>query len=758
VADVTRRFVVAAVLAVPVVLGAMREFFPVLAFVPPVLHDPLVQFLLATRVVVYSGANFYRGMWSTLRHRTADMNTLIGLGTGAAYLSSVANTFLAGPLAALGVPVAVYYEVVVVIIALVLLGRLLEVRAKAGTSAAIQRLITLQPPTARVIREGRELDVPVAEVRVGDVVVVRPGERIPVDGVILEGSSTIDESMITGESVPVDKGPGDEVIGGTINKTGAFRFRATKVGKDTVLAQIIRLVQEAQGSKAPIQRLADVVAGYFVPAVLMIAVATFVVWFVFGPEPSLVYALLTSVAVLIIACPCAIGLATPTSITVGVGKGAEYGVLIKGGEALEVAGRVNAIVLDKTGTLTKGEPALTDVVPAAGFRPEDVLHLAASAERASEHPLGQAMVRAAQARGMTLTEPKDFRALPGRGLEATVDGRRVLVGTPRLLRERELPPAAIEELEARGADLAARGKTPMYVAVDGQAAGVLAVADTLKPHAAKVVRRLQELGLEVWMLTGDNRRTAEAIARQVGISPDKVLAEVLPEHKARKVRELQRQGKVVAMVGDGINDAPALVQADLGIAIGTGTDVAIESSDITLISGDLQGVLIAIELSRATLRNIKENLFFAFVYNVLGIPVAAGVLYPFFGIFLSPIVAAAAMALSSVSVVTNALRLTRDRPRRAVVARSDVVAAGRGAPATLPPGELPKGPVPEEWNGWRPKPARVEDPVCHRAGDPRDMAAETHYRGRVYCFCSVQCQADFEKSPERYRGAAGAPS
>ncbi|KCZ71908.1 copper/silver-translocating P-type ATPase [Candidatus Methanoperedens nitroreducens] len=747
VADVTRRFIVAAVLAVPVVLGAMREFFPALAFVPTILHNPLVQFLLTTPVVAYSGANFYRGMWGTLRRRTADMNTLIGLGTGAAYVYSVANTFFAGFFIALGIPVAVYYEVVVAIIALVLLGRLLEARAKAGTSAAIQRLIGLQARTARVVRNGQEMDVPVEDVRVDDVVIVRPGEKIPVDGVIREGSSTIDESMITGESIPVDKGPGDEVIGATINKTGSFRFKATKVGKDTALAQIIRLVQEAQGSKAPIQRLVDVVSSYFVPVVLMAAVATFVIWFILGPEPGIVFALLTSVAVLIIACPCALGLATPTSITVGTGKGAEYGVLIKGGEALEVAGKVNAIVMDKTGTLTKGEPALTDVAPALGFGRDEVLYLAASAERASEHPLGQAIVRAAQAQDMSLAEPKDFRAVPGRGLEAVVDERRVLVGTPQLLAERDI---FMRELEARGAELALQGKTPMYVAVDDQAAGVIAVADTMKPNAAAVVQRLRDLGLEVWMLTGDNRRTAEAIARQVSIASDKVLAEVLPEHKAQKVAELQRQGKVVAMVGDGINDAPALVQADLGIAIGTGTDVAIESGDITLISGDVQGVLIAVELSRATMSNIKGNLFFAFVYNTLGIPIAAGVLYPFFGILLSPIVAAAAMALSSVSVVTNALRLRGFQPRREPVAHREVTAVSHGEPAELPEGELPRGPVPEERGGWRPKQAQVEDPVCHRTANPRDMAAYMHHRGRVYYFCSQECKTKFESNPDRY--------
>ncbi|MBI2938868.1 MAG: heavy metal translocating P-type ATPase [Chloroflexi bacterium] len=787
VADVARRFVVAAALAVPVVLGAMREFFPALASIPPVLRDPPVQFALTTPIVVYSGANFYRGTWSTLRHRTADMNALIGLGTGAAYLYSVASTFLAGFFASLGIPAHVYYEVVGVIVALVLLGRLLEARAKAGTSAAIQRLIGLRAETARVIRDGHEQEVPVEGVQVGDTVIVRPGEKIPVDGVILEGSSTVDESMITGESIPIDKAPGDEVIGATLNKTGSFRFRATKVGKDTALAQIIRLVQEAQGSKAPIQRLADVVSGYFVPAVLMIAVATFVVWFVVGPAPSIVFALLTSVAVLLIACPCALGLATPISITVGTGKGAEYGVLIKGGEALEVAGKVDAIILDKTGTITRGEPALTDVVPAPEFDRDEVMRLAASAERASEHPLGQAIVRAAEAQGLPLLEPKEFQAIPGHGLVATVDGRRVLVGTSRLLAERGISPGA---LEPRGRSLAEQGKTPMYLAVDGQAVGILGVADTIKPNAAQAIRRLGQLGLDVWMLTGDTRQTARAIARQVGIEPDRAMAEVLPEEKARQVQELQRRGKVVAMVGDGINDAPALVQADVGIAIGTGTDVAIESGDITLVSGDLQGVATAIELSRATMRNIRENLFLAFVYNPLGIPIAAGTLYPLFGVLLSPIVAAAAMALSSLSVVTNALRLTRFRPRRVPASppflsraagapphplpavpqpvppgeRGDHparslrergwTAISHGEPARLPAGELPKGPTPVASGGWRPRPASVEDPVCHRTADPREMAEDVHYQGRVYYFCSARCRAEFDCQPEQYTGRA----
>ena len=550
----------------------------------------------------------------------------------------------------------VYYEAASVIIALVLLGRMLESRAKGRTSDAIRRLVGLQPKTARVVRAGAEADLPIEEVVAGDIIVVRPGEKVPVDGVVTEGASAVDESMLTGESLPVEKSPGDEVFGATLNRTGSFHFRATKVGKDTALQQIVKLVQDAQGSRAPIARLADVISGIFTPVVICIAIATFVVWFVAAPpETRFTLALVNFVSVLIIACPCALGLATPTAIMVGTGRGAEHGVLIKGGESLETAHRLDTIVLDKTGTLTRGQPELTDVIPAGGLTEDALLRLVASAERGSEHPVGEAVVRGATARGLELVAASAFNALAGHGIEATVDGRAVLVGTPKLLRERGID---LGDAEARAAALAEQGKTPTFAAVDGAFAGIVAVADTLKPESKEAVRALRAMGLQVVMITGDNRRTAEVVAREAGI--DRVLAEVLPEGKAREVKRLQEEEKRrVGMVGDGINDAPALAQADVGIAIGTGTDVAIEASDVTLIRGDLRGVVTAIALSRATIRTVRQNLFWAFVYNVIGIPLAAGALYPLTGWLLSPVIASAAMSLSSVSVVTNSLRLRR---------------------------------------------------------------------------------------------------
>jgi Cu+-exporting ATPase len=577
--------------------------------------------LLTTPVMFYSGRQFFVGAWGALRHRAADMNTLIALGTGAATLFSVVATLWPAAVTSPGArsssdhgmqgPMApVYFEAAVVIIALILLGRLLEARAKARTGDAIRRLIGLQARTARVIRESQEQEIPVEEVVPGDLVLVRPGEKIPVDGVIREGESAVDESMLTGESLPVEKRAGDEVFGATINRTGAFRFEATKVGKETALQQIIKLVQDAQGSKAPIQRLADVISGIFVPIVLCIAIASFVVWFDLSPlDVRLQRALVAFVSVLIIACPCALGLATPTAVLVGTGKGAERGILIKGGESLETAHRLDAIILDKTGTITKGQPELTDVVPAPGMDANEPLRLAASAERSSEHPLGEAIVRGAEARGLSLAEASAFKAFPGRGLEATVEGRTVLIGNRRLMRERGVDTSALEPEMER---LAGEGRTPVLVAVDGKAAGVVAVADPVKEGSAAAVAALRRMGLQVAMITGDNRRTAEAVARQVGI--ERVMAEVLPEQKAEQVRKLQRSfGQVVAMVGDGINDAPALAQADVGIAIGTGTDVAIEASDITLIRGDLWGVVDCVRLSRATMRTIRQNLFFAFI-------------------------------------------------------------------------------------------------------------------------------------------------
>jgi Cu+-exporting ATPase len=631
------------------------------------------QLALTLPVIFYSGWPFYQSAWTALRHRAADMNTLIATGTGAAFIYSlvvtIAPQLVAGTHEAAltgmtdggaHVTVApVYYEAASVIIALILLGRLLEARARGKTSEAIKRLLGLQPRTARVVRaDGSEVDLPVEAVGVGDTVVVRPGERIPVDGVVTEGASAVNESMLTGESMPVEKTAGAEVIGATINGTGSFRFRATKVGRDTVLQQIVRMVEQAQGQRAPIARLADTVSGYFTPIVICIAIMAFVVWFIAAPlESRLSYALVSFVSVLIIACPCALGLATPTAVLVGTGRGAEHGILIKGGEALETAHRLTTIVLDKTGTITRGQPALTDVLTVEGFDEDELLRLAAAAERGSEHPVGEAIVRRAEERGLARAGVGKFNALAGHGVEAEIEGRRVLIGNLKLMSERGV--AALDDLQGRAAALTAAGKTAVYVAVDDAGAGVLAVADETKAESKEAVGALQKLGLEVVMITGDNRQTAEAVAREVGIG--RVLAEVLPEGKAAEVRKLQAEGKRVAMVGDGINDAPALAAADIGIAIGTGTDVAIEASDITLIRGDLRGVVTAIALSRQTIKVIKQNLFWAFVYNTLGIPLAAGVFYPFTGWLLSPVVASAAMALSSVSVVANSLRLKRFR-------------------------------------------------------------------------------------------------
>ena len=678
----TRKLVFAAVISVPVFLGSYPMWFP---WVPDILKDWVVLFLLTTPVQFWAGWQFYKGAWAAFKHKSSDMNTLIAIGTSAAYLYSAAATFL--PQLFPGKMADIYYDTSTIIIALILLGRYLEAKAKGETSEAIRKLMGLQAKTARVIREGQEVDIPVEEVVVGDVVLVRPGEKVPVDGIIIDGHSTIDESMVTGESIPVDKKVGEEVIGATLNKTGAFKFEALRVGKETALAQIIKLVEEAQGSKAPIQRLADKVTSVFVPVVIAIAILTAIVWFFFGPAPAVTFALVNFVAVLIIACPCALGLATPTSIMVGTGKGAQNGVLIKSGEALETAHKINTLIFDKTGTLTRGQPSVTDVFIHPGFQipaaetaiPADgragqpaasrseataparldestLLRLAASAERGSEHPLGAAIVERAREDGLPLADPEDFSAIPGHGIRATVAGHRLLIGNIRLMQQENIP---LDGQDATAAALSDAGKTPMYVAIDGRAAGLIAVADTLKENSVAAVQQLHKLGLEVVMITGDNQRTAAAIAREVGI--DRVLAEVLPGDKAAEVKALQDEGKVVAMVGDGINDAPALAQADVGIAIGSGTDVAMEASDITLISGDLRGVVTAIALSKATMRNIKQNLFWAFFYNSSLIPVAAGVLYPFFPLLLNPIIAAAAMAFSSVSVTGNALRLKRWR-------------------------------------------------------------------------------------------------
>jgi len=544
------------------------------------------------------------------------------------------------------------------IITLILLGKMLEALAKGRTSEAIRRLMGLRAKTARVFREGEEIDLPIEEVLRGDVVVVRPGEKIPVDGIVLEGYSAVDESMLTGESIPMEKKPGDEVIGATINKTGWFKFQTTKVGQETALMQIIKLVEEAQGSKAPIQRLADRVAGIFVPVVIIIALITLTVWLFWGPPPSLTFALLNFVAVLIIACPCAMGLATPTAIMVGTGRGAEKGVLIKNGESLEMLQKVNTIIFDKTGTLTQGKPVVTDVVAREGFQEEQILMLASSVEKGSEHPLAEAIVNAAKEKSIILNPITDFAAVPGLGVTGKVNGQQILLGNLKMMEDHKIEVGA---LRREWEKLSGEGKTPMIIAQDGQVSGILSVADTLKRNSRETAEALRRMGLEVIMITGDNNRTAKAIAAQIGV--ERVLAEVLPWEKSRLIKELQEEGKVVAMVGDGINDAPALAQADVGIAIGTGTDVAMESSDVTLITGDLRAVIAAIQLSRKTIRTIKQNLFWAFIYNILGIPIAAGILYPFLGILLNPMIASAAMALSSVSVVTNSLRLKGFQPR-----------------------------------------------------------------------------------------------
>jgi Cu+-exporting ATPase len=658
-----RKFWFAAVITIPVIalsypdlIPGLRDWMPMGSTTRRVVWALLG--VLSFPVMVWSGSQFFSGMWNALKHRAANMHTLIATGITAAFAYSVVA--VAWPQVFPDPKLAeVFWDVTDVVVALVVLGLALEIKARGRTSQAIKKLIGLQAKTARVLRDGKEVDLPVEEVLVSDTVIVRPGEKIPVDGEVTTGASAVDESLITGESIPVEKLVGDEVIGGTLNKTGSFRFRATKVGKDTALANIIRMVKDAQGSKAPIQRVVDTVSGYFVPAVMILAVLAFVVWYDFGPEPRLIFSTIVFVTTLIIACPCALGLATPTSLTVGIGKGAENGILIRSGDALQTAENLDAIILDKTGTITRGEPTLTDVVVAQGQNETEVLRLAASLERGSEHPLGEAIVKGAEIRGVTLAEAETFASVPGHGITGRIDGHEVLLGNVKLMRDRGF---ATQSLDADWERLANEGKTPMYVAIDSKPAGLVAVADTVKPDSKAAIDALKALGIEVVMITGDNELTGRAIAQQVGI--ERVLSEVLPDQKAHEVQKLQLEGKAVGMVGDGVNDAPALAQADVGFAIGTGTDVAIEASDVTLIKGSLLGVVTAIEISRATMRNVRQNLVGAFGYNVLGIPVAMGVLYPFIGLLLSPLIAAAAMAFSSVTVVTNANRLRVFTPKR----------------------------------------------------------------------------------------------
>jgi P-type Cu+ transporter len=733
IADLARRVVVGVVLTLPVLYAAMaHDVFG--AWVPGVLLNRWVQLALITPVMFWTGWPVHRTGWLALAHRSADMNSLIAIGTAAAYGYSLLVTVAPGLLPA-GVR-EVYFETTGVILTLIVLGRLIETRAKAGTGQAIRELLGLQARTARVVRDGTETEVPVEQVAAGDELVIRPGEKIPVDAVVLSGSSAVDESMVTGEPIPAVKGAGDTVIGATVNTTGSLRVRADKVGADTLLAQIIAMVRQAQASRAPIQRLADAISGYFVPAVIGVAIATFAVWFTAGPAPAFTMALVAAIAVLIIACPCALGLATPLSIQVGTGKGARAGILVRSAEALETANRLNTVVLDKTGTITAGRPALTDVRTAGRWAEDELLALVAAAESDSEHPLAAAIVAGARERGLSIPAAAGFGSVTGQGVRATVAGHQVLVGSARFLAGAGI---SANPQEAAAAELSGQGKTPVLAAVDGEPAGILAVADTVKEDSAAAIAALRRLGLEVVMLTGDNARTAAAIARQTGVS--RVLAEVLPGQKAGEIRRLQAAGRRVGMVGDGINDAPALAAADVGLAVGTGTDVAIEAADITLVSGSLAGVVTAISLSRATMRNIRQNLFFALTYNGIGIPVAAGILYPFFGIRLSPAIAAAAMALSSLSVVGNANRLRRYRP------------------APLPPAGPVDGEPHVETSAsagiTEAEAVPVTDPVCGMTVDPATAPERRGTAADAVYFCSAGCAADFDAEPGQH-DAAGA--
>ncbi len=659
--DMTRRFWASVLLAAPILALMVSEMLPG----RPLQHllGPTivlwVQFALATPVVLWAGWPFFERGWASVKNRSLNMFTLIATGTGAAYFYSLFALLLPGfipnSFRTHGGELGVYFEPAAVIITLVLLGQVLELRARSQTTSAIKSLLGLAPKTARVLREGsREEDIPLDQVHIGDRLRVRPGEKVPVDGVVLEGNTAIDESMISGEPIPVEKNKDDRVTGGTVNGTGGIVMRAERIGADTVLSQIVRMVSEAQRTRAPIQRLADVVAGWFVPAVLLIAVLTFILWGFFGPEPRMAHALVNAVAVLIIACPCALGLATPMSIMVGTGRGASAGVLIRNAEALEAMEKIDTVVVDKTGTLTEGKPKLISVIPAAPFSETEVLGLAASLERASEHPLAAAIIKGAGERGIAITATEGFQSITGKGISGTVQGRNVLIGNAGLLEKLSINLSALTE---RAETLRREGQTVIFVGIDGQLGGLIGVADPIKASTAEAIQMLHEAGIRLAMLTGDSRSTAEAVAKKLGI--DEVYAEVLPEFKSETVKRLQQEGHKVAMAGDGVNDAPALAQADVGIAMGTGTDIAMESASVTLVKGDLRGVARALRLSKATMRNIRQNLFFAFVYNTLGVPIAAGLLYPFFGILLSPMIASAAMTFSSVSVIMNALRLRR---------------------------------------------------------------------------------------------------
>ena len=710
-----------------IVAVALAAIIMALMWVPAFTGKLYLLWVLATPVQFWAGLRFYRGTWGALRHKTADMNTLIAVGTSAAYFYSVVAVLFPTIFTAGGLEAHVYFDTSAMIIALILLGRFLEARARGQTSAAIKRLIGLQPKTALVMRDGKEIEIPVEDVQVGDLILVRPGERVPVDGIVRQGQTSIDESMVTGESIPVEKGEGDEVIGATINKTGGFQFEATRIGKDTTLSRIVRLVEEAQGSKAPIQRLADVIASYFVPVVIGIAIITFIIWFFVGPPPALTLAFLNFIAVLIIACPCALGLATPTAIMVGTGKGAEQGILIRSAEALERFYKIDTLLLDKTGTLTEGKPEVTDIIAVSPHSQEEVLVLAAAVEHDSEHPLGRAVVRAALEKELKISPATDFKAIPGHGAEAVFAGKKLLLGNLKLIKDRGI---SLNRLDKEADELWMKGRTVMFLGVDGEVAGIIGLADTLKPNAKAVVASVRRMGIEVGMLTGDNRRTAEAIAREAGI--ERVLAEVLPENKSAEVKKLQDEGKVVSMVGDGINDAPALAQSDVGVAIGTGTDVAMETGDITLIGGDLGGIAAAISLSRRTMRTIKQNLFWAFAYNTALIPVAAGILYLVFGStgvpsglsfilgnygFLNPILAAAAMAASSITVVSNSLRLRGFKSSQFAITGGAVMAI---------------------------------NPVCKMEVEESKAAATSEYKGKKYYFCAVGCKKAFDENPEKY--------